>query len=215
MHWTLAPASFDQCRDPNSEFCSTFVPMRPKKRGAQETLHARNSPPTHQIRDVTAPSRFATHPLQSVHRKRADPMCPSTQPTAGAKSPCERLTTAHRRDFTSHTPRSGVSLHVLHAAQRCASSLLTRCTAACDLTPHTPRSGVRLHFPHPAQRHVPSLLTRRAAACVSPSLTPRSSHAAQRRVSSLPHTPRSGVCLRFAHAAQRRVPSLPTRRAAA
>ena len=91
--------------------------MRPKKRGAQETLHARNSPPTHQIRDVAAPSRFATHALQSVHRKRADPMCPSTQPTAGAKSPCERPTTAHRRDFTSHTPRSGVSLHVLHAAQ--------------------------------------------------------------------------------------------------
>ena len=89
-----------------------------KKRGAQETLHARNSPPTHQIRDVAAPSRFAIHALQSVHRKRADPMCPSTQPTAGAKSPCERLTTAHRRDFTSHTPRSGVSLDVLHAAQR-------------------------------------------------------------------------------------------------
>ena len=115
---TLAPADLDQCRGRQGEFCSTFVPMRPKKRGAQETLHARNSPPTHQIRDVAAPSRFATHPLQSVHRKRADPMCPSTQPTAGAKSPCERLTTAHRRDFTSHTPRSGVSLHVLHAAQR-------------------------------------------------------------------------------------------------
>ena len=118
MHRTLAPASSDQCRGRQGEFCSTFVPMRPKKRGAQETLHARNSPPTHQIRDVAAPSRFATHALQSVHRKRADPMCPSTQPTAGAKSPCERLTTAHRRDFTSHTPRSGVSLHVLHAAQR-------------------------------------------------------------------------------------------------
>ncbi len=38
----------------------------------------RNSPPTRQIRDLTAPSCFTTHPLQSVHIKRADPMSPST-----------------------------------------------------------------------------------------------------------------------------------------
>ena len=81
-------------------------------------LHVRSSPSTCQIRDATVPAGFTTHILQVMHRKRADPMCPSTQPTAGATSPCERLTTAHRRDFTSHTPRSGVSLHVLHAAQR-------------------------------------------------------------------------------------------------
>ena len=59
-------------------FVTCFVQMLPKKVGAQETLHARNSPPTHRIRDVTAPSRFATHPLQVMSRSRADPVCPST-----------------------------------------------------------------------------------------------------------------------------------------
>ena len=32
-----------------------------------------------------------THSMQVMHRKRAAPMCPSTQPAAGAKSPCGRL----------------------------------------------------------------------------------------------------------------------------
>jgi hypothetical protein len=81
---------------PYQRACSTFVQMLPKKRRAHETLHALNTPPTHQIRDVTAPSWFATHPLQSVHRKRADLMCPSTQLAAGAKSPCERLLASER-----------------------------------------------------------------------------------------------------------------------
>jgi hypothetical protein len=65
---------------------------------------------------------------------------------------------------------------------------------------------------HAAQRRD---VTRRAAACVSPSLTPRSSHAAQRRVSSLP-TRRAAACVfPFSHAAQRRVSAPLTRRAAA
>ena len=122
-------------------------------------------------------------------------MCPSTQPTAGARSPCGATDDRAAGGVTSlPTRRAAAYLHCRHAAQRRiftfhtprsgVSSLSTRCAAACDLTPHTPRSGVRLHFPHPAQRHVPSLLTRRAAACVF-----------------TPHTPRSGVRLHFPPAA--------------
>jgi hypothetical protein len=60
---------------------------------------------------------------------------------------------------------------------------------------------------HAAQRRASSRSTRRAAACVFTFHTPRSG------VTSLPHTPRSGVYLRFL--TQRRL-SLPlTRRAAA
>jgi len=157
-------------------------------------LHARSSAPTRQIRDVTAPTGLTTLLLQVMRRTRADPVCPSTQPTAGARSPCGATDDRAAGGVTSlPTRRAAAYLHCRHAAQRRiftfhtprsgVSSLSTRRAAACDLTPHTPRSGVRLHLPHPAQRHVPSLLTRRAAACVF-----------------TPHTPRSGVCLHFPHA---------------
>jgi hypothetical protein len=92
----------------------------------------------------------------------AVPMCYSTQ-AAGAKSPCERLTTVHRRDFTSHTRvssrptrRAAACVFTSHTPLR-VSSLPTRRAAACVLTSHTPRSSVCLHFPHAAQRRASSL----------------------------------------------------------
>ena len=148
-------------------------------------LHARSSPRTRQIRDATAQTGFATHLLQVMRRTRAAPVCPSTQPVAGAKSPCGAIDDRAAGGVTSlPTRRAAAYLHFLHAAQQ-------RRAAACVFTPHTPRSGVRLHFPHAPRSGVRL----------------HSSHAAQRHASSLAacvftfHTPRSGVCL-FAHAAQ-------------
>ena len=70
---------------------SFLFPGRSPVRARTEALHRRNSPPTHQIRDVMAAAGFTTHSIQVMDRKRAGPRCPSTQTAAGAKSPCGRL----------------------------------------------------------------------------------------------------------------------------
>ncbi len=49
-------------------------------------LRVRSSPSTCQIRDATVPAGFTTHILQVMHRKRADPMCPSVSDPAGCRS---------------------------------------------------------------------------------------------------------------------------------
>ena len=70
---------------------SFLFPGRSPVRARTEALHRRNSPPTHQIRDVMAAAGFTTHSIQVMDRKHAGPRCPSTQTAAGAKSPCGRL----------------------------------------------------------------------------------------------------------------------------
>ncbi len=65
-------------------------------RARTEALHRRNSPPTHRIRYVMAPAGFTTHSMHVMHRKRAAPRCPSTQPAAGSNSPCGRLVASER-----------------------------------------------------------------------------------------------------------------------
>ena len=59
-------------------------------------LQVRNAPPTHQIRDVMAPAGSTTHSMQVMPWKYAAPRCSSTQPAAGAKSPCGRLLASER-----------------------------------------------------------------------------------------------------------------------
>ena len=83
-------------------------------------LQVRNSPPTHQIRDAMAAAGFPTHSMQVMHRKRAAPRCPSTQPAAGAKSPCGRLLASERMlDDRVGAGRAGVVAQA--SCQRCVS----------------------------------------------------------------------------------------------
>ena len=80
-------------------------------RARTEALHRRNSPPAHQISYVMAPAGSTTHSMQIMHRKRAAPRCPSTQP-AGAKSPCGRLLASESMlDDRVGTGRAGVVAH--------------------------------------------------------------------------------------------------------
>ena len=83
-------------------------------------LQVRNSPPTHRIRHVMAVAGCTTHSMQVMHRKRAAPMCPSTQPAAGAKSPCGRLLASERMlDDRVGAGRAGVVAQA--SCQRCVS----------------------------------------------------------------------------------------------
>ena len=91
----------------------------------------RNSPPTHQISDVMAPAGFTTHSMQVMHWTHAAPRCPSTQPAAGAKSPCgrllasERMSDGHvgagRAGFVAQTLRRGC---VRHGTCQCSRSFV-------------------------------------------------------------------------------------------
>ena len=83
------------------------------------------------MRNVMAPAGFTIHSMQVVPWKRAAPMCPSTQPAAGAKSPCGRLLASEsmlddgfgtgRAEFVAHT-----------SCQRCVShSLCSRPFVGC------------------------------------------------------------------------------------
>ncbi len=61
-----------------------------------------------------------THSMQVMHRKRAAPMCPSTQPAAGAKSPCGRLLASESMlDDGVGAGRAGFVAHT--SCQRCVS----------------------------------------------------------------------------------------------
>jgi hypothetical protein len=83
-------------------------------------LQVRNSPPTHQIRDAMAAAGFPTHSMQVMHWKHAAPRRPSTQPAAGAKSPCGRLLASERMlDDRVGAGRAGVVAHT--PCQRCVS----------------------------------------------------------------------------------------------
>ena len=75
------------CSDPRGPRC---IPPPPRP------LQVRNSPPTHQIRDVMAAAGFTTHSMQVMHRKRFVPRCPSAQTAAGVKSPYGRLLASER-----------------------------------------------------------------------------------------------------------------------
>ena len=75
---------------------SFLFPGRSPVRARSEALHRRNSPPTHQIRDVMAAAGFTTHSMQVMQRKRFVPRCPSTQTAAGVKSPYGRLMASER-----------------------------------------------------------------------------------------------------------------------
>jgi hypothetical protein len=69
-----------------------------------------------------AAAGFTTHSMQVMHRpgKRAAPMCPSTQPAAGAKSPCGRLLASERMlDDLVGAGRAGVVAQA--SCQRCVS----------------------------------------------------------------------------------------------
>ena len=75
---------------------SFLFPGRSPVRARTEALHRRNSPPTHQIRDVMAAAGFTTHSMQVMQRKRFVPRCPSTQAAAGVKSTYGRLMASER-----------------------------------------------------------------------------------------------------------------------
>ena len=154
------------------------------------------------------PNRHAAQ-RRDVTRRAAACVSPSLTPRSSHAT--QRRVSSPPTRRAAHTPRSGACLNfrTRHAAQRRVSPFLSRRAAACVFTPS-----------HAAQ------LTRRAAACVFTSHTLRSSHAAQRRVPELSHTPRSGVCLPFlsrraaacvctpSPAAQRRASPPPACRAA-
>ena len=92
---------------------SFLFPGRSPVRARTEALHRRNSPPTHQIRDVMAAAGFTTHSIQVMDRKRAGPRCPSTQTAAGAKSPCGRLLASERMlDDGMGAGRAGFVAHI-------------------------------------------------------------------------------------------------------
>ena len=102
------------------ELCSSLSPGRSPVRTRKETLQVRNSPPTHRIRDAMAPAGSTTHSMQFMHRKRAAPRCPSTQPAAGAKSPCGRLLASERMlDDRVGAGRAGFVAQL--PCQRCVS----------------------------------------------------------------------------------------------
>jgi len=89
------------------------------------------SPPTHRIRYVMAAAGSTTHLMQVMHRKRAAPMRPSTQPAAGAKSPCgRRLASERMLDDGVGAGRAGFVAHT--SCQRCVShSLCSRPFVGC------------------------------------------------------------------------------------
>ena len=67
-----------------------------------------------------APAGCTTHSTQVMHRKRAAPRCPSTQPAAGAKSPCGRLVASESMlDDRVGAGRAGFVAHT--SCQRCVS----------------------------------------------------------------------------------------------
>ena len=67
-----------------------------------------------------AAAGFTTHSMQVMHRKRAAPRCPSTQPAAGAKSPCGRLLVSESMlDDGVGAGRAGFVAHT--SCQRCVS----------------------------------------------------------------------------------------------
>ena len=102
------------------ELCSSLSPGRSPVRTRKETLQVRNSPPTHQIRDVMAPAGSTTHSMQVMTWKHAAPRCPSTQPAAGAKSPCGRLVASERMlDDRVEAGRAGVVAQT--SCQSCVS----------------------------------------------------------------------------------------------
>jgi hypothetical protein len=108
-----------QCANAKTVTTSLF-PGRSPVRTGKETLQVRYSPPTHQIRDAMAAAGFTAHSLQVMHRKRAAPRCPSTQPAAGAKSPCGRLLASERMlDDRVGAGRAGFVAHT--SCQRCVS----------------------------------------------------------------------------------------------
>ena len=98
--------------------CRTFLASRVRAVSPElptRPLHARSSPRTRQIRDATAQTCLPTYRLQAMHRTRAAPVYPSTQPVAGANSPLwptfgsqrtldDRLG-AGRAGFVVHTSR--------------------------------------------------------------------------------------------------------------
>ena len=75
---------------------------------------------THRMRNVMAAAGSTTHSMQVMHRKRAAPRCPSTQPAAGAKSPCGRHLASERMlDDGVGAGRAGVVAHT--SCERCVS----------------------------------------------------------------------------------------------
>ena len=99
---------------------SFLFPGRSPVRARTEALHRRNSPPTHQIRDIMAAAGFTTHSMQVMRRKHAAPRCPSTQTAAGAKSPCGRLLASERMlDDGMGAGRAGFVAHT--SCQSCVS----------------------------------------------------------------------------------------------
>ncbi len=67
-----------------------------------------------------APAGFPTHSMQVMHWKHAAPRCPSTQPAAGANSPCGRLVASERMlDDGLGAGRAGFVAHT--SCQRCVS----------------------------------------------------------------------------------------------
>ena len=107
------------------ELCSSLSPGRSPVRTRKETLQVRNSPPTHRIRDAMAPAGSTTHSMQVMHRKRAAPRCPSTQPAAGANSPCGRLLASERMlDDGVGAGRAGFVAHT--SCQRCLAIVRAR-----------------------------------------------------------------------------------------
>jgi hypothetical protein len=86
----------------------------------QRPLQVRNSPPTQQMRHVMVAAGSTAHSMQVMHRKRAAPRCPSTQPAAGAKSPCGRLVaSASMLDDRVGAGRAGFVAQL--PCQRCVS----------------------------------------------------------------------------------------------
>jgi len=86
----------------------------------QRPLQVRNSPPTQQMRHVMVAAGSTVHSMQVMHRKRAAPRCPSTQPAAGAKSPCGRLVaSASMLDDRVGAGRAGFVAQA--SCQRCVS----------------------------------------------------------------------------------------------
>ena len=116
------------------ELCSSLSPGRSPVRTRKETLQVRNSPPTHQIRHVMEPAGFTTHSMQVMRWTHAAPRCPSTQPAAGAKSPCGRLLASERMlDDRVGAGRAGVVAHT--SCQRCVShSSCSRPLVGCHRT---------------------------------------------------------------------------------
>ena len=99
---------------------SFLFPGRSPVRARTETRDRRNSPPTHQIRDVMTAAGFTTHSMQVMHRKRFVPRCPSTQTAAGVKSPYGRLMASERMlDDRVGAGRAGFVAQA--SCQRCVS----------------------------------------------------------------------------------------------